>query len=110
MPTMNDTAALSYESHLAETVPQQRQAFLSIYAGIMILATICYLTRSFSFYRMCFRISINLHDMIFRGVTRAKMAFFNTNQSGRILNRFARDMNSIDSVLPCMMVDVFDVS
>lgn len=91
-------------------VVEEREKFLIVYACIMVLGTFCYLSRSFSFYRMSFRISINLHDMLFRGVTRAKMIFFNNNQSGRILNRFARDINSIDSLLPNMMVDVFDVS
>lgn len=91
-------------------ITQKREEFLIIYACFMILGIFCYLSRSFSFYHMCYRISIILHDMIFRGVTRARMLFFNANQSGRILNRFARDINSIDSLLPNMMVDVFDVS
>lgn len=88
---------------------EKRQTFLIIYACIITLGIFSYLNRSFSFYRMCIRISINLHDMMFRGVTRAKMIFFDKNSSGRILNRFARDIDSIDSLLPILMVDVFDV-
>lgn len=113
LPSMNSTdASLIMDTSTDElaTISQKRERFLIIYACIMLLGTFCYLSRSFSFYRMCFRISIILHDMIFRGVTRARMIFFNNNQSGRILNRFARDINSIDSMLPNMMVDVFDVS
>lgn len=48
--------------------------------------------------------------MLFRGVTRAKMLFFNNNPSGRILNRFARDIYNVDSLLPESMFEVFDVS
>lgn len=86
-----------------------REMFLIMYTCIMGVGTLCYITRSFSFFRMCLRISINLHDMIFRGVTRAKMIFFNNNPSGRILNRFARDINNVDSLLPNIMIDVMDV-
>lgn len=94
----------------SESITHERQVYLIIYTCIMVVGAVCYLCRSFSFFRMCLRISINLHDMIFRGISRAKMIFFNNNPSGRILNRFARDINNVDSLLPNIMVDVLDVS
>lgn len=106
----NDRNSSTLNSNESTIISQTREMFLLVYACIMVLGTFCFLSRSFSFYRMCYRVSINFHDMIFRGVTRARMIFFNNNQSGRVLNRFARDINSIDSLLPNMMVDVFDVS
>lgn len=33
------------------------------------------------------------------------MRFFNTNPSGRILNRFSKDMGAIDELLPKAMLD-----
>lgn len=109
----NQTKVPSVEIRLAqplESVTAKREWLIIVYTCIMVLGAICYLSRSFSFYRMCLRISINLHDMIFRGISRAKMIFFNNNPSGRILNRFARDINNVDSLLPNIIVDVFDVS
>lgn len=94
----------------SESVKRERETYLIVYTCIMVLGTICYVCRSFSFFRMCLRISINLHDMIFRGISRAKMIFFNNNPSGRILNRFARDINNVDSLLPITMVEVLHVS
>lgn len=38
------------------------------------------------------------------------MEFFNKNTSGRILNRFSKDIGSIDSVLPQVLVDCLIVS
>ena len=87
-----------------------REYFLIVYTCIMGVGTVCYTIRSFAFFRMCLKISINLHDMIFRGISRAKMIFFNNNPSGRILNRFSGDINNIDSLLPNIMGDVLDVS
>lgn len=55
------------------------------------------------------RASRRLHDAMFNGVTRATMYFFNTNPSGRILNRFSKDMGQIDEYLPSVAVDVFQI-
>ena len=98
------------ETDASDGVKGKREQFILIYTSIMVLGTIVFLCRSFSFFRMCLRISINLHDMIFRGVTRAKMIFFNNNSSGRILNRFAIDVNNVDSMLPNVIFDVLKVS
>lgn len=87
----------------------KRESYLIVYATIIASIIITFLLRSFAFFRMCVRISINLHDLIFRGVTRAKMLFFNNNPSGRVLNRFARDMCNVDSLLPDALFNVIEV-
>lgn len=46
------------------------------------------------------RSSQKLHDKMFDGVISAPMRFFDTNPSGRILNRFSKDMGAIDELLP----------
>lgn len=104
-----ETRATRANDSAGEAVIVEREQLLIVYTTIIVLGTICVVGRSFSSFRMCLRISINLHDMIFRGITRAKMAFFNNNPSGRILNRFARDINNIDSLLPSIMIDVLQV-
>lgn len=59
---------------------------------------------------MALRIATNLHDMLFRSIDRAKMIFFNAYPSGRILNRFSKDMYRVDTSLPIILADVIDVS
>lgn len=46
---------------------------------------------------------------MYEGVTRATMYFFNTNPSGRILNRFSKDMGQVDEILPSVMIDVIQI-
>lgn len=53
--------------------------------------------------------SRNLHNTMFNGVTRARMYFFHTNPSGRILNRFSKDMGQVDEILPSVMIDVIQI-
>lgn len=46
---------------------------------------------------------------MFQGVTHAAMHFFNTNPSGRILNRFSKDLGQVDEILPSVMMDVLQI-
>ncbi|XP_036674589.3 ATP-binding cassette sub-family C member 4 [Drosophila suzukii] len=91
-----------------------RQELVLFYATILGATLIVYLIRTFGFFKMCLRISLHLHDRLFRGITRASMYFFNTNSSGRILNRFSKDIRTVDTDLPHTMLDclafIIDVS
>ncbi|XP_026465652.1 probable multidrug resistance-associated protein lethal(2)03659 [Ctenocephalides felis] len=48
---------------------------------------------------------MTLHDNMFVGLTRATMRFFYKNASGRILNRFSKDIGAIDTILPMAFMD-----
>lgn len=53
--------------------------------------------------------SKNLHNSMYQGLSRASMYFFHTNPSGRILNRFSKDMGQIDEILPTAMIDFLQI-
>ncbi|KFB46273.1 AGAP004602-PA-like protein [Anopheles sinensis] len=82
-----------------------REQCILMYATAMLCMFVLSLSRSFLFFYICLRATIRLHDRLFRGITRATMYFFNTNPSGRILNRFSRDIGCIDTFLPFAMMD-----
>ncbi|XP_013107786.2 probable multidrug resistance-associated protein lethal(2)03659 isoform X2 [Stomoxys calcitrans] len=84
---------------------QERQKRVIIYSIMLGSTLIVYLFRTFGFYSMCLRISLKLHDRLFRGITRTSMYFFNTNSSGRILNRFSKDIRTVDADLPQTLMD-----
>lgn len=56
------------------------------------------------------RSSIKLHNKMFSNILSATMRFFDTNPSGRILNRFSKDMGVVDEVMPRMFLDSIQVS
>lgn len=80
-----------------------------IFTFITVATIIITVTRSFLFFNVAMKASQNLHNSMFRGITRASMYFFNTNPSGRILNRFSKDMGQIDEILPAVMMDVIQI-
>ncbi|ALC40251.1 CG7627, partial [Drosophila busckii] len=80
-----------------------------IFTAITITTVAVTLARSFLFFNLAMKASIRLHNAMFRGITRAAMYFFNTNPSGRILNRFSKDMGQVDEILPAVMMDVIHI-
>lgn len=48
----------------------------------------------------CVSASLSLHSAMLLAVLRAPLAFFDTTPIGRIMNRFSRDIDTVDSVLP----------
>ncbi|CAG9783009.1 unnamed protein product [Diatraea saccharalis] len=65
--------------------------------------------RSVLFLWVCMRSSIKLHNQMFGNILGATMRFFDTNASGRILNRFSKDMGIVDEMLPRMYLDSIQV-
>ncbi|XP_026331269.1 probable multidrug resistance-associated protein lethal(2)03659, partial [Hyposmocoma kahamanoa] len=83
-----------------------RYMCIYIYTGMVIGLVAVSLSRSFMFFSMAMRASTRLHNTMFAAITRAPMRFFHVNPSGRILNRFSKDMGAVDEVLPMAMLDV----
>uniref|UniRef100_W8B7T4 Putative multidrug resistance-associated protein lethal(2)03659 n=1 Tax=Ceratitis capitata TaxID=7213 RepID=W8B7T4_CERCA len=85
----------------------KRLEIVIIYAVLMLCTLVLYIVRTFGFFYICLAISLRLHDYLFKGIIRARMRFFNTNASGRILNRFSSDIANIDIALPQAMLDSY---
>lgn len=83
----------------------ERHRYMYTYAIIMLLVLYLVFQRAIAFFCMCLKASRNLHDKLFRGIIRAPMHFFNSNSSGRVMNRFAKDISNIDIMLPTALYD-----
>ncbi|CAG9814462.1 unnamed protein product [Phaedon cochleariae] len=84
-------------------------ASMIIYGVLIILAVILTLSRSILYYKMCMLASKNLHSKMFNALLKAPMRFFDTNPSGRVLNRFSKDMGAIDELLPRVLLDAIQI-
>ncbi|XP_060518772.1 probable multidrug resistance-associated protein lethal(2)03659 isoform X2 [Cylas formicarius] len=97
---------LSPKFWLPPLTPVQRLAVYTMLISAVIVLTI---SRSLWFYRICMIASVTLHNEMFNKIVRATMRFFNVNPSGRILNRFSKDMNQVDEILPITFLDTIQV-
>ncbi|XP_020706768.2 probable multidrug resistance-associated protein lethal(2)03659 [Athalia rosae] len=86
-----------------------RDNCIYIFSTLTILTIVVTLIRSFAFFHVSMKASKRLHNAMFRGISHATMRFFNTNSSGRILNRFSKDMGAIDELLPSALIDCIQI-
>ncbi|XP_075236427.1 ATP-binding cassette sub-family C member 4-like [Lycorma delicatula] len=94
-------------STLDDTWPSTTFASIhgSLVAGLFVFALI----RATIFCATCMSCSNGLHRKMFNSVIGTSISFFNNNPSGRILNRFSKDLGMIDELLPKFLLDVCQV-
>ncbi|KAM4742656.1 ATP-binding cassette sub-family C member 5 isoform 2-T3 [Anableps anableps] len=76
------------------------QQYATIYASSMGVMLIFKLIRGVAFVKGTLRASSKLHDQLFHKILRCPMKFFDMTPTGRILNRFSKDMDEVDTRLP----------
>ena len=64
------------------------------------------LLRSVTMQLFMIQASTNMHNTMTEKVIRAKVLFFDSNPSGRIISRFAKDIGILDNAMPIFMVFV----
>jgi ATP-binding cassette subfamily C (CFTR/MRP) protein 4 len=80
--------------------------YLSMYAILLIVFVfVCHGT-VWVFVKYCKRASRNLHNNLLTKVVEGSMTFFNNHSSGRIINRFSKDMGMIDEFIPMTSMEV----
>lgn len=82
---------------------------MAIHGALVVSIFLVAISRSISFYQTSVRASQNLHDSMFNGCVSTSMRFYDTNPSGRILNRFSKDMGSVDELLPKAILDATQI-
>lgn len=82
------------------TTSQQRDTFLGVYGtlgfGQVLLTTGMSLMLAYS----AMKAARNLHEGLLVNIMHLPMQFFETTPIGRIVNRFSRDVNSVDDKIP----------
>ena len=77
-------------------------AFSSLVAILLGLSMI----RALMHHMLCLQSSKGLHNKMFAKILFAPSRFFDINPVGRILNRFSKDLGTIDELLPQVLYDV----
>ncbi|XP_055540741.1 ATP-binding cassette sub-family C member 4-like [Wyeomyia smithii] len=92
-----------------DRAPLSTELCMYIHGALTISIFFLAIIRSISFYTTSVRASQNLHDSMFKGCVSTPMRFYDTNPSGRILNRFSKDMGSVDELLPKAILDASQI-
>ena len=80
-----------------------------LYTGLALGSTLLLYFSAFSCYQATINSSRNLHRNMLEAVVRATVHFFDTNPSGRICNRFSKDIGLMDETLFSAFFDLLDI-
>ena len=93
---------LSYLSK--KTSDEQQRMDIVIYAGVTAGSLALTTFRVFLFFNVSLRSSQRLHDRMVEATLHTQPSFFDKNPTGRILNRFSRDIGTMDEQLPPIFI------
>jgi len=83
--------------------------YRNLYLGLLAGATVAVFIRIRFFALGATKASSSYHGRMIDRVLRASSAFFDVTPSGRILNRFNKDLDSLDSMIPLMIVNMLAI-
>jgi ATP-binding cassette subfamily C (CFTR/MRP) protein 4 len=73
---------------------------------LLVVLTILSHSSNWAFVKFCKCASKRLHDALFQKILLASMSFFNDHSSGRVLNRFSKDIGIVDEFIPVTFSEV----
>ena len=79
---------------------QKDKRNVGIYASCVTAAVLLTTLRAYAFFLMVLKSSENFHNNMVTALLKAPVLFFDSNPTGRILNRFSKDIGCMDEVLP----------
>nr|XP_026485069.1 multidrug resistance-associated protein 4-like isoform X1 [Vanessa tameamea] len=118
-PPMNSTFSLTSYFSGIEILPNlnihaligtlDTSQYLYVYTALIICCIFFITARALMFFKVCMTASRNLHNDMFHSMLRGVMRFFDTNSSGRILNRFSKDIGALDELLPRFLLECIQI-
>ncbi|CAF4225543.1 unnamed protein product [Rotaria sp. Silwood2] len=90
----------------AEDEKKQRSSYYAyVYLGVIIATLIVALIRAGYIFYIMLRGSTFFHNRMLKGILYTSLRFFESNPSGRILNRASKDQQVLDESLPLALTD-----
>ncbi|XP_063924535.1 probable multidrug resistance-associated protein lethal(2)03659 [Zophobas morio] len=71
-----------------------------IYSGFILIVVFLFHMGSLNFVECCNKCSLKLHDTLFNKILYGTIKFFDSDPSGRIVNRISSDISAIDETIP----------
>ena len=80
--------------------------YIGVNGAISFVASVFVLIRTTAVYSSCLRAARSMHTASLKGVLSASMAFLDTTPTGRLLNRFGKDLQVVDMQLNMSLTQV----
>ena len=83
-----------------------RNKYLIVYAVLGLAQTVALVSGIIFITIGTLRASVSLHEHMLRHIMSSTMAFFDTTPLGRIINRFSKDFDEVDLMIPQNIKDI----
>ena len=93
--------------NLTQSVNGSTPYYLGIYGAIGLASVILGSFRSLMLLFSAANASRAIHSQLLDRIMHCPMSFFDTNPSGRIMNRFSSDIDCVDQTIPMLLNDIF---
>ena len=77
-----------------------RNHYMLVYGGLGLTQTVMFFAQQLALFLAYAEASRKIHTSLLERIMHKPMAFFETNPTGRILNRFSADIDSVDQIIP----------
>ena len=84
----------------------EHSKYIAYYGGLNAIQFVCVSIYNIWTYFSMAKVSVKMHQSLIARTLHAPLSFFETNPSGRIINRFTSDLDVIDRKIPMEMADV----
>ena len=85
-----------------------RNHYMLVYGGMGLAQTVMFYAKELVLFLACAEASRKIHATLLERIMHKPMAFFDTNPTGRIINRFSADVDSVDQMIPFQLDDVLN--
>ncbi|CAH1738397.1 unnamed protein product [Aphis gossypii] len=99
-----NSSATVLSDELLTSFSASRKSCIIIFVVLTFSIIITAVVQSTLFVSVCTEASMSLHNRMFISITRATMDFLSKTPTGRILNRFSKDLGLVDEMLPSILV------
>ncbi|XP_014221942.1 multidrug resistance-associated protein 4-like [Trichogramma pretiosum] len=105
----NLTLAVNTTLPPSSSKPESSSWHLYLYTILVMGSVSLTIGRNMLLFRICKDSSFRIHEMMLGCLMRAPISFFDRNPSGRIINRFSKDLSAVDETLTQAMMESFQV-
>ncbi|KAH0507654.1 Multidrug resistance-associated protein 9 [Microtus ochrogaster] len=96
-PPQSNNTACNADQTLQDT---EHHMYQLVYIASMVSVLAFGIIKGFTFTNTTLMASSSLHNRVFNKIVRSPMSFFDTTPTGRLMNRFSKDMDELDVRLP----------
>lgn len=92
-----------------QNVLDRNEELLKLYTIAVACSTILLIIGANLHFNFSCKASVNLHNAMTSSIVNAKMSFFDSHYFGNIINRFSKDLTTLDEYIPFITYDCIRV-